>query len=31
MPEEVAALALQLTRSPVYMTGQILTIDGGLT
>ena len=30
-PEEVAALALQLTRSPVYMTGQILTIDGGLT
>lgn len=30
-PEEVAALALQLAQAPVYMTGQILTIDGGLT
>ena len=30
-PEEVAALALQLAGSPVYMTGQILTIDGGFT
>lgn len=28
-PEEVAALALQLTQSPSYLTGQIITIDGG--
>lgn len=28
-PEEVAALALQLAHAPAYMTGQILTIDGG--
>lgn len=26
---EVAALALQLAHAPAYMTGQILTIDGG--
>ncbi len=28
-PEEVAALALQLANAPTYMTGQIITIDGG--
>lgn len=28
-PQEVAALALQLAQAPAYMTGQILTIDGG--
>lgn len=28
-PEEVARLALQLADAPTYMTGQILTIDGG--
>lgn len=28
-PEEVAQLALQLAESPTYMTGQIITIDGG--
>ncbi|MBQ7840481.1 MAG: SDR family NAD(P)-dependent oxidoreductase [Lachnospiraceae bacterium] len=28
-PEEVAALALQLAEAPAYMTGQIITIDGG--
>ncbi|MBQ9141788.1 MAG: SDR family NAD(P)-dependent oxidoreductase [Lachnospiraceae bacterium] len=28
-PEEVAALALQLAESPAYLTGQIITIDGG--
>ena len=28
-PQEVAALALLLADAPVYMTGQILTIDGG--
>lgn len=28
-PEEVAKLALQLASSPTYMTGQIITIDGG--
>jgi len=28
-PEEVAQLALQLANSPSYMTGQIITIDGG--
>ena len=27
--EEVAALALQLAESPTYLTGQILTMDGG--
>lgn len=27
--DEVAALALQLSCAPAYMTGQILTIDGG--
>ena len=28
-PEEVARLALQLADTPTYLTGQILTIDGG--
>lgn len=28
-PEEVAELALQLTQSPAYLTGQVITIDGG--
>lgn len=28
-PEEVAVLALQLAESPSYLTGQIITIDGG--
>lgn len=28
-PEEVAKLALQLADAPTYMTGQIITIDGG--
>lgn len=28
-PEEVAKLALQLADAPDYMTGQIITIDGG--
>lgn len=28
-PAEVAKLALQLASSPTYMTGQIITIDGG--
>lgn len=28
-PEEVARLAVQLTSSPTYLTGQIITIDGG--
>ena len=28
-PEEVAALVGQLVNAPAYMTGQILTIDGG--
>lgn len=28
-PEEVAKLALQLADAPEYMTGQIITIDGG--
>ncbi len=28
-PAEVAALALQLLRSPSYLTGQIITLDGG--
>ena len=29
-PSEVAALALQLAQAPAYLTGQIITIDGGL-
>lgn len=28
-PEEVAALVLQTAKAPAYMTGQIITIDGG--
>ncbi len=28
-PEEVAQLVLQLAQSPVYLTGQVITIDGG--
>lgn len=28
-PEEVAELAFQLAHAPAYLTGQILTIDGG--
>ena len=28
-PEEVAALAWQLATAPAYLTGQILTLDGG--
>lgn len=28
-PREVAALALQLTQSPGYLTGQVITLDGG--
>lgn len=28
-PEEVAALALQLATGPEYLTGQIITLDGG--
>ncbi|MBQ7920434.1 MAG: SDR family oxidoreductase [Lachnospiraceae bacterium] len=28
-PEEVAKLALQLASSPTYLTGQIITMDGG--
>ncbi len=28
-PEEIARLALQLAESPSYLTGQIITIDGG--
>ena len=28
-PEEVAALVLQLINSPKYLTGQIITMDGG--
>ena len=28
-PEEVAELALKLTDTPAYMTGQIIGIDGG--
>lgn len=30
-PEEVAALALQLANAPAYLTGQIITMDGGWT
>lgn len=29
LPEEVAGLILQTARAPEYMTGQIITIDGG--
>ena len=29
LPEEVAALAWQLATAPSYLTGQILTLDGG--
>lgn len=29
LPEEVAELILQTARAPAYMTGQIITIDGG--
>lgn len=28
-PEEVAQLALQLAQAPAYLTGQVITIDGG--
>lgn len=28
-PQEVAALALQLVQAPSYLTGQIITLDGG--
>lgn len=28
-PQEVAALALQLVQSPGYLTGQVITLDGG--
>ncbi|MDE6701569.1 MAG: SDR family NAD(P)-dependent oxidoreductase [Acetatifactor sp.] len=28
-PEEVAQLVLQLAQSPAYLTGQVITIDGG--
>lgn len=28
-PEEVAALCVQLTKSPSYLTGQIISLDGG--
>ena len=28
-PEEVAQLALYLATAPAYLTGQIITIDGG--
>lgn len=28
-PQEVAALALQLVQAPDYLTGQIITLDGG--
>ncbi len=30
-PAEVAALAVQLLKAPLYMTGQIVTLDGGWT
>ena len=30
-PREVARLALQLASSPAYLTGQIITLDGGWT
>ena len=28
-PEEVAALCLQLVQAPGYLTGQIISLDGG--
>lgn len=28
-PEEIASLAIQLANSPSYLTGQVITIDGG--
>lgn len=28
-PEEVAALCIQLTKAPSYLTGQIISLDGG--
>ena len=28
-PEEIAQLTLQIAKSPEYLTGQIITIDGG--
>ena len=28
-PEEVAQLALSLAAAPAYLTGQVITIDGG--
>lgn len=30
-PEEAAALALQLINAPEYLTGQVITLDGGWT
>ena len=30
-PSEVAALALQLATAPAYLTGQVITLDGGWT
>ncbi|MCD7807220.1 MAG: 3-oxoacyl-ACP reductase, partial [Lachnospiraceae bacterium] len=30
-PEEAAALCLQLACAPEYLTGQIITLDGGWT
>lgn len=30
-PREVAALALQLADAPAYLTGQVITLDGGWT
>ena len=30
-PEEIAKLAYQLATAPTYLTGQIITIDGGWT
>ena len=29
-PEEVGSLALLLSKAPEYLTGQIITMDGGL-
>ena len=31
LPSEVAALALSLAGAPAYLTGQVITIDGGFT
>ena len=30
LPSEVAALAVSLASAPSYLTGQIITIDGGM-